>query len=100
MLSITQSKQSREEDVADTARLELFQVLMSFSVGSTKQQASDQPFLHADVSLQNRRSGDHVHVQCDVNLIINQMKNIFFNADLKISRFILAGMCLNESIKE
>lgn len=28
-----QSKQSREEDVADAARLELFQVLMSFSVG-------------------------------------------------------------------
>lgn len=31
-----QSKQSREEDVADAARLELFQVLMSFSVGSIK----------------------------------------------------------------
>lgn len=31
-----QSKQSREEDAAAAARLQLFQVLMSFSLGSVK----------------------------------------------------------------
>lgn len=37
-----QSKQSREKDVADAARLELFQVLMSFFSGKRLKQASDQ----------------------------------------------------------
>lgn len=50
-----QSKQSREEDVADAARLELFQVLMSFSVGSIKKQAPDQPSRAGSVTAQQDR---------------------------------------------
>lgn len=56
-----QSKQSREEDVTDAARLELFQVLMSFSVGSMrwkKTQARDHQPVRAGALKNGGKQGE------------------------------------------